>query len=72
MPLSHEPRIPHGQVSRCLRYINDWREYLAHAWAGRMRGTPDTRVTGDAVDDLISLALLVEKDKGAPRGYGPS
>jgi adenine-specific DNA-methyltransferase len=61
MPLSHEPPVPCEQVTRCLNYIHDWREHLAHAWVGRIGGTPDVRVIGDAVDDLISLALLVEK-----------
>jgi len=61
MPASHDPPIPYEQVTRCLKYIHDWREHLAHAWVGRVSGTPDVRVIGDAVDDLISLALLVEK-----------
>jgi len=61
MPASHDPPIPYEQVTRCLKHIHDWREHLAHAWVGRVSGTPDVRVIGDAVDDLISLALLVEK-----------
>jgi len=71
MPLSHEPPISYEQVTRCLKYIHDWREHLAHAWVGRIRATPDTRVIGDAVDDLISLALLVEKARRTSPGSLP-
>jgi len=71
MPLSHEPPISYKQVARCLKYIHDWREHLAHAWVSRIRATPDTRVIGDAVDDLISLALLVEAARRTSPGSVP-
>lgn len=61
MPQSHEPPVPYKQVTRCLNYIHDWREHLAHAWVGQVSGAFDVQVIGHAVDDLISLALLVEK-----------
>jgi len=71
MPANHEPPIPYERVARCLKYIHDWREHLAHAWVGRVRGIPDTRTIGDAVDDLISLALLVEKARRTSPGSVP-
>jgi len=61
MPLNHEPTVPYGQVARCLKYIQSWREHLAHAWVGYASGAPDTRAIGNAVDELISVALLEEK-----------
>ena len=61
MLTNHGPPMPYEQVAQCLKYIHDWREHLVHAWMGRVRGTPDIRAIGNAVDELISLALLVEK-----------
>jgi hypothetical protein len=61
MPVSHELSIPQERVARCLKYIHEWRKHLAHAWEGQVRGAPDVQSIGDAVDGLISLALLVEK-----------
>ena len=63
MPANHDPPIPHERVARCLKYIHEWREHLAHAWEGQVGGTPDVQAIGEAVDDLISLALLVEKTR---------
>jgi hypothetical protein len=61
MSLNHEPTVPYEQVAQCLKYLQSWREHLAHAWVGHMSGAPDPRAIGNAVDDLVSLALLVEK-----------
>ncbi|HUX02196.1 MAG TPA: N-6 DNA methylase, partial [Phycisphaerae bacterium] len=61
MSLNHKPAVPYEQVARCLKYIQSWREHLAHAWMGHTSGAPDTRAIGNAVDDLVLLALLVEK-----------
>ncbi len=60
MPADHEPPVPHEQVAQCLRYIQSWREHLAHAWVTHVSGAPDTRAIGNAVDNFVSLALLVE------------
>ena len=61
MPIDHEPPLPHEQATRCLKYIQRWREHLVHAWVGHLSGAPDMRAIGNGVDDLVSLVLLVEK-----------
>ena len=61
MPADHESCIPHERVARCLKYIQSWREHLAHAWVGHAPGAPDPRAIGNTVDGLFSLAFLVEK-----------
>jgi len=68
MPLNHEPTVPYEQVARCLKYIQSWREHLAHAWVGYASGVPDTRAIGNAVDELISVALLEEKARRTSPG----
>lgn len=68
MPLNHEPTVPYEQVARCLKYIQSWREHLAHTWVGHVSGAPDMRAIGNAVDELISLALLVEKARRTSPG----
>jgi len=61
MAVDLEPSVPREQTARCLKYIQRWREHLARTWIGHVSGSPDTRAIGKAVDELISLALLVEK-----------
>jgi len=68
MLLNHEPTVPYEQVARCLKYIQSWREHLAHMWVGHVSGTPDMRAIGNAVDELISVALLVEKARRTSPG----
>ena len=63
--------VAYDGVARCLKYIQSWREHLAHAWVGQVRGAPDTRAIGHAVDDLLSLALLVEKARRTSPGSAP-
>jgi hypothetical protein len=65
---SCELPVPYEQVTRCLKYIHKWREHLAHAWAGQIKGTANVQAAGEAVDDLISLALLVEKARQVSPG----
>jgi len=66
-----EANVAYDGVTRCLKYIQSWREHLAHAWVDQVRGTPDTRVIGHAVNDLLSLALLVEKARRTSPGSVP-
>lgn len=66
-----EVNVAYDGVAQCLKYIQSWREHLAHAWVGQVRGTPDARVIGHAVDDLLSLALLVEKARRTSPGSAP-
>jgi hypothetical protein len=61
MPIDHEPPVPYEHVTRCLKYIQRWREHLVHEWVGHVSGAPEVRAIGNGVDDLISLTLLVEK-----------
>jgi len=66
MPPNHEPTVPYEQVARCLKYIQSWREHLAHAWVDYAAGAPDMRAIGNAVDKLISLALRTVRPHLAP------
>jgi hypothetical protein len=65
---SRELPVPYEQVTRCLKYIHEWREHLAHAWAGQIKGAANVQAAGEAVDDLISLALLIEKARQVSPG----